>query len=233
MFGNDSTKRDGKRVALFYWTSVALLCLSVYVSQSLYPENYDWQYTVISALASPKHNPEGFRYLSIGLAASMLVLIPYVNRLPRPRKSLVYATRALTLGLVFGILMGIESFLSPTWPDSLDKIHELLALLCFLFMYGGILGYSISNVRQSRRHLVSACVISAPLIAIGICQLSLYLGQRDLGWVDRSWREMGVPLWQSFAFWQWIALVCLWTSLGLLSLLNKENATSPSRAAEF
>jgi hypothetical protein len=49
----------------------------------------------------------------------------------------------------------------------------------------------------------------AVLSAIGAVQLWLWLGQRELGWVGRDWRALGIPLWRSFAFWQWTASAAL------------------------
>jgi hypothetical protein len=62
-----------------------------------------------------------------------------------------------------------------------------------------------------------------PLAAIAITQFWLYIDQRDLGWVDTGWRAMGIPLWLSFAFWQWLAIVTLWLGLGALSLTQIHN----------
>lgn len=205
---------------LYYGLSLTTLVTSVAISSSLYPVSYDWQYTVVSALASPKHNPEGYAYLSAGMALSMAFLVPYVSLLPIANRFEKRSLLSLRAGLLFGILTGVESLANPAWPPSLDKVHEALALFCFLFTYGGIVGYSIGRARANPSRIWPALLIVAPIAAIGICQLSLYLGQRDLGWVDQSWREMGIPLWQSFAFWQWIALWSLWAASGLVGLLS-------------
>ncbi|MGH7481147.1 MAG: hypothetical protein ACRELV_03260, partial [Longimicrobiales bacterium] len=72
------------------------------------------------------------------------------------------------------------------------------------------------RVRHDRRAWAGAAIGAAPLVAVGVTQLALYLDQRDLGWVDAGWRAMGVPLWLSFAFWQWLAVALLWVGLGFL-----------------
>jgi hypothetical protein len=69
---------------------------------------------------------------------------------------------------------------------------------------------------QNKIYALPALLVSTPVVAIGITQFWLYLQQRDLGWVDTSWREMGIPLWFSFAFWQWLAIAILWMGLGVL-----------------
>jgi hypothetical protein len=100
------------------------------------------------------------------------------------------------------------------------KGHELLALAGFLSVYLGILGLLAQLVRRQRLYVVPALLIASPLIAIGITQLWLYFEQRELGWVRPNWRAMGIPLWLSFAFWQWLAIGFLWAGLGLVALVG-------------
>jgi hypothetical protein len=104
--------------------------------------------------------------------------------------------------------------------EHVRKGHELVALATFLGLYGGVLGLYLHRVRASASFLLPALAVVFPLLAVGASQLALYLGQRDLGWVDVSWRELGVPFWLSFAFWQWLALACLAAGLGLLVALR-------------
>ncbi|MCU0975852.1 MAG: hypothetical protein MUC71_06000 [Steroidobacteraceae bacterium] len=51
---------------------------------------------------------------------------------------------------------------------------------------------------------------------VGLGSLGLYVLQRDTGWVKPDWRELGVPLWQSFAFWQWLMVAALWFAVAQL-----------------
>jgi len=57
----------------------------------------------------------------------------------------------------------------------------------------------------------------------------LWLGQRDVGWVDVAWRELGIPVWLSFAFWQWVAVALLWVGLGHLLMSRLRAATGYGR----
>ena len=76
---------------------------------------------------------------------------------------------------------------------------------------------------RQRIYVFPVLLVVTPMLAIGITQFWLYLDQRDLGWVDVGWREMGVPFWLSFAFWQWLAIGFLWVGLCLLSFTSIEN----------
>ena len=82
--------------------------------------------------------------------------------------------------------------------------------------------------QRIRRGWTGALMVAAPLAAIFITQIVIYLDQRDLGWVDHSWREMGVSPLLSFAFWQWLAVALLWVGLGHL-LWSSRYAERPTR----
>jgi hypothetical protein len=98
----------------------------------------------------------------------------------------------------------------------IPKSHEILALVTFLGFYGGVLGLYVHRIRQAISFLPPALMVLLPLCAVGVSQLVLYFDQRDLGWVETSWRELGVPFWLSFAFWQWLAVLFLGLGIGYL-----------------
>jgi hypothetical protein len=79
---------------------------------------------------------------------------------------------------------------------------------------------------QRARHAAvapwAALLVILPIIAVGLSQFLLYVGQRELGWVNTGWRELGVPLWLSFAFWQWLAVALLGAGLGHLVVTHDE-----------
>jgi len=212
------------------WYLAALLVLSVgiLVAAWHYPGGYDWAYTVATALAARKKNPAGSVWLAGALSLSMIMLWPCVSALAqRLRASATRATRfaigALRFGLVCFALVGVEGLLIRDLSSWIYKGHEILALAGFLGMYLGILGLLAQLILRQRLYVVPAFLVVSPLLAIGITQLWLYLAQRDLGWVGPDWREMGIPLWLSFAFWQWLAIGFLWVGLGLLALGRTRN----------
>ena len=229
------TNRKKPSVWLWYMASIALLGAGCILGSQGYPGGFDWMYEVMSALASSKHNPDGGKWFSGGLVLGMATLFPVWNALRL--EATVYGTRwelrwatTLAIGIASGVVVGLERLFIYHISDSLNKAHEAIAVLSFMGLYLGTLGIAIERSR-SRIDLTNrwtACIIAGPLIAIGASQLFLYLDQRDLGWVDRSWRDMGIPLWLSFAFWQWIASAAIWLGLGLL-LLSRNRPETRSR----
>lgn len=184
-----------------------------------YPGGFDWQYTVISALASRKYNPEGSRWLAGALALSMALLFPAVQFLRRGQAPKGVGWRAVTVlqcGLAAALLLGLERLLIFHLSDVIGSAHEALAVLAFLCVYAGLVTLYVVHMRRGDASKWSIVAILAPLAAAAAGQLVLYLAQRDIGWVGVRWREIGIPVWLSLAFWQWLAVVTLWLALGHL-----------------
>ena len=153
----------------------------------------------------------------------MALLWPYVSDL----KKIILPTHRFTrpgfvflrVGLVCGFLMGLERILVYEWSDMgvFDKTHEILAILTFAGLYFGSIVILVNLGYRNRNLLLPIAMVLVPVVAIAASQLYLYFDQRNLGWVNVQWREMGIPVWLSFAFWQWLAVVFLYISLGFLS----------------
>ena len=215
-----------------YWYLASLLVMTTgaLLAAEYYPGGFDWLYTVASALASQKHNPEGSIWFAAGLFLAMLLLWPYATALnkrqpPAPSSTFIFGITALRTGLVCGALLGLEKILIRDLSNWVYKAHEILALLAFIGLYFGIVSLLVQAMFRHRVFVLPLLLVVVPLIAIAATQFWLYLDQRELGWVDTSWREMGIPLWLSFAFWQWLAIGFLWLGLGLLSIINLKKST--------
>ena len=162
----------------------------------------------------------------------MVLLWPYVSALkqalhPGLAATEKFAIGALRTGLICGTLLGLERLLIRNLSDWVYKAHEFLGLLTFVGLYFGIFALLVQAMHRQRIYAFPVLMIASPLLAIGITQFWLYLDQRDLGWVDTSWREMGIPFWLSLAFWQWLAIGFLWLGLGLLSFTQRNKYDHP------
>ena len=223
------TTRSKQQQHAFWWylASLLVLVLGAVLAARHYPGGFDWAYTVASALASQKHNPTGSFWFSGGFILSMSLLWPYVSALkqslgPSLAPTEKFAIGALRLGLICGALVAAERLLIKDLSDWVYKAHEILALIFFLGLYIGVFVLLINAMLRQRIYVLPIFLVAGPLLAIGVTQFWLYFDQRDLGWVDTSWREMGIPLWLSFAFWQWLAIGGLWVSMGMLSFIGIE-----------
>jgi hypothetical protein len=213
-------KTDRHRALLCYVAAAVTIILGVAAAAVRFPGGFDWAYTVVSRLGSSKHNPEGAIWLSGSLLAAVVLLWPVAGHLGRTsgagRGGPGVSIAALRVGLVGGGLLALEGLLSLDLARIGRKGHELLALITFAGLYWGVLGLYLHRIRSAPSSLWPALLVVLPLCAVGASQLALYFDQRELGWVNTGWRELGVPLWLSFAFWQWLAIAFLGSGLGLL-----------------
>lgn len=209
----------------WYLASLLVFSSGVCVAARHYPGDFDWVYTVASALASQKHNPDGSNWFAGALLAAMVLLWPYISALKLSQSSdrsipTRFAITALRTGLICGALLGLEKLLIHDLSNWVYKAHEIMAILTFAGLYVGVLVLLVKAMLHRKVFTIPLLLVAGPLVAIAATQLGLYLAQRDLGWVDTSWRDLGVPLWLSFAFWQWLAIGFLWLGLGLLSSIR-------------
>lgn len=201
---------------LWYLAGTAILVAGILCAAARFPTPFDWQYNVISALASWKHNPAGAGWFAGALAAAMACLWPVVTRLTRDGFVPRWVKVALRTGVVCGIFVGVERLVFYHFSDYVKKGHEVVALVSFLSFYAGVIGLYVQRVRRRRGFLLPAILVVVPLLGVGFRELSLYVLQRDVGWADYDWKGTGAPLWLSFAWWQWLAAALLWAALGHL-----------------
>jgi hypothetical protein len=216
---------------LCFGGAAGAVALGVAAAAWSYPGGFDWAYTVISRLASERRNPDGALWLSGGFLVGMVLLIPVTGYLARtgirPGSPAPRSVLLLRLGMAAGVLLGLEGLLRLDLSILHRKGHEAVALIAFLGFYGGVLGLHLHRVRHQGESVWPALLVFAPLVAVGLSQVVLFFDPRDLGWVDTDWRDMGVPVWLSFAFWQWLAVGFLGLGLGQLLVRRPGPWTRP------
>ena len=91
---------------------------------------YDWRYSVISHLISPRNNPEFHTVPSLGIAITGLLIIPfagYINRRLRvvSRLGANIGTVAFANGAILLALAGLIVSQGHTRTSSLPKLHGM------------------------------------------------------------------------------------------------------------
>jgi hypothetical protein len=211
---------DLNRALACFGAAALVVIVGVSTAVSHFPGGFDWVYMVISKLGSKTHNPVGGLWLSGSLLAAVCLLWPVTVFLdqavshgsPRPRSAIA----ALRIGLIGSAFLALEGLFALDLSRLGRKGHEVLALVTFLGLYGGVLGLYLHRIRHAASFLWPALLVLVPLCAVAATQLALYFDQRELGWVNTGWRELGIPFWLSFAFWQWLAVAFLGAGLGYL-----------------
>ncbi|HTT06478.1 MAG TPA: hypothetical protein VMF64_14445 [Steroidobacteraceae bacterium] len=202
---------------LAFWCAMA-------AAAHAYPGGYDWRYQTISVLLYSDQNPHEYLWAWLGLELCAASAIVWASDLRRRLQKADRSGRAATLRLLQG---GFACMCLAVFPDRLlpvPKGHEILALAAFL-------GVCIGMMRQlflaqkglgglpsgaPARRLGAAVHWSVPLVPLvlaGITQAYLALERPEVPWVTPAWRALGIPLFLSFAVWEWVSCavfsVCL------------------------
>jgi hypothetical protein len=116
------------------------------------------------------------------------------------------------------------------FPDRLlpvPKGHEILALAAFLGVCIGMMrqlflaekglnGYRSGRTLRPLGAPLQWALPLVPLVLAGITQAYLALERPGVPWVTPAWRALGIPLFLSFALWEWVSCALFSACLLLL-----------------
>lgn len=241
---------DGKKwtKGFFLWAwfviATSWFVLGAAVSLSFLPGHFDWRYCTFSTLSSASANPHGYPYCCLGLMASFGMGIPlcgyiWVRFDPVARKTARFGYRALTTGFLGAIAVGFERLFSQSISLHIHKAHEYVTIVTFFGLLLGIASFWICLMRWLLKErkwpvwaLIALSLISVgPILGTGVSQAYLYFIPNDYGWVSPEWAELGIPLYLSFAFWEWLTCAGIFVYLFLILLcLPKEIPTQAALA---
>ena len=220
--------------------SFASLFGALIVAAFLFPKNYSWQVNVISALTSPRNNPQGCWLASLGIMAAMLLVVPFAGYLAERLRAAAprlarWAGLAFALSFVtmtFALLAQLaQPFVGPRW------LHELLARAAagsFIVMMFCCAACAIKERRRGfgRQASLPAALAYAwgtltllPLGCVAVIGILVLLGhQGGQTWAEnfrQSFRQ--TPLWH-LAFWEWIGIGIAFVFLTVSALLLPANS---------
>jgi hypothetical protein len=195
-----------------------------------YPTEYDWRYITMSSLVYAERNPDGFLWARAGIALCGLAGLCWTAGLLRRRPLLVaqWSFGVRTRGL--GYLCMTCCALLPERLSPIPKTHELLALAAFIGICVGTVLVTFPAVEQggrlrllpaARRRLYAAIPVGialSPILLAVLAQAYLACRLPALPWVNLGWRARGVPVYLSFAFWEWVTCAVLSVYMIVLSL---------------
>ena len=213
-------------------TTVTLGTLAFWVGMTVarraYPSEYDWRYITISSLVYAERNPSGFLWARGGILLCGIAGLYWTARLLQRWKPPSIAERPRGISaLGLGFLCMTCCALVPEGRFRVPKGHEFLALAAFVGICVGMALLTFKVIKRSPRvrrlpgsPLLYASVLAgfavAPTVVAAVAQLYVSHALPELPWVSLAWRERGVPLYLSFAFWEWVT--CAVFSLYLLVL---------------
>ena len=213
---------------VWYPTAMAVLALGTALSWNGFPGPYDWRYQVLSNLTSQVSNPGANIYncIAMGITGAMLLPLPGYFRArlqDAARRTCIFSYYALYVGLIAGITIAFERSLFRNLSNQIHKAHEYIALVGFFGLFLGVVGFWLALAWQIQRRRpmpqwamgLMLLVSGAPMIGATLSEGYLYFVPNQLGWVGPHWAEFGIPVYLSFAFWEWIAWISVFIYLYL------------------
>jgi len=197
-----------------------------------YPSEYDWRYMPVSNLLSPDRDPAGYLLASTGIVLCCLCELCWAALLAQRRHHEGSGDRPSGIRVLqFGYFCLICAAVLPRWLLRIQKGHEILAVLAFAGLCIGMVRLMFQTIerillRRMRRfsshaRLYAAILAGAaalPVLLAGLAQAYVHYVLPELNWVSLSWRARGVPVYLSFAFWEWVTCVVLSAYIAILSL---------------
>ena len=181
-----------------------------------YPSEYDWRYITISSLVYGDRNPNGYVLARAGIVLCGLAGLYWTTVLIRKWKQPGTAKPPVGIwALGLGYLCMVCCALLPDGLVGIPKVHDLLALAAFVGVSIGMVHSTFKAVERSalqgrlagssRLHAaILAGVPLSPIVLAALAQAYVSHELPELPWVSLAWRARGVPVYVSFAFWEWV-----------------------------
>lgn len=179
-------------------------------SASMFKENYDWRYRVISNLLSPRDNPHHYWLPACGMSLAALLMLPlalYLRRqlkLASPRAALL-SSGAFVAGIITLICACLVVPQHVHLVFGIRRLHEFLARSSAAFMAVGMLSGCWCAWKARERGLFWAWSLATLLPLTGLffseCLLLISRLQPTLGIPIRGALRHSV-FWH-LAFWEW------------------------------
>jgi hypothetical protein len=192
----------------------------IVIAAHRFPSEYDWRYMTTSLLIYPERNPAGHLWASAALIACAGAGLVWVTA----QRATLRFGRLWVLAGGYSCMI-LSSLLPERWLSIRDG-HEILAIAGFVGVCCGLVRVSLTpgsaQHRSSTRVPVPmwlAMIAFSPIAIAGVTQAYLAWWRPELPWVGLAWRSLGVPLYLSFALWEWVTCALLsayMTGIGLV-----------------
>ena len=185
------------------------------LSASMFPNNYDWRYRVISSLLSPRDNPHHYRLAASGLALAGVLMLPFAEHLRRHLQSIAprmakMSAAAFTLGIValISACFVVPQHLHETL--GIRRLHELLgrsaagsfavAMLCGCWCaWNG----RAQNSTAATLFWIWSLVTVLPLIGLLGSEALLLLTRLEPWWAGSIRNALRHSVFWHLGFWEW------------------------------
>jgi hypothetical protein len=208
---------------------LALIFLSFFgtltLCASMFPKSYDWRYSVISHLLSPRDNPSHYRLAASGLALTGLLMLPFAGYLRRhlgmiaPRVALVCAGSFLA-GIVALIC---ACFVVPQHTHDvlrIRRLHELLGRSAAGFLALAMICGCWCAWKGRHKSRDATCLFWTwsvltllPLAGIFCSEALLLLTRLEPTWMQPVHAALRHSVLGHLGFWEWTGAVAVFAFL--------------------
>jgi uncharacterized membrane protein YdcZ (DUF606 family) len=203
-------------IPLIFVSYFGILASAIFLS----PIAYDWRYSVISHLISPRNNPEFPTVPSLGIAITGLLIIPftgYINRRLRvvSRLGANIGTVAFASGAIWLTLAGLIVSQGHDRSSNVPRLHEMCARTAAFCLGAGMVVFCLCALKgylapatgkklYQRRLLIPWIQLTlGPSLGLAFSEGLLRLMQAHPVWPYpiEQWKN---SLFWHLAFWEWI-----------------------------
>jgi hypothetical protein len=209
-----------------------------------FPSAYDWRYMTLSSLLYPERDPAGHVWASAGIVVCGCCGLCWAAALARDTGRWGAQRRPIGIwALCLGYFCMAFNALLPERLLPVPDGHEILALAAFFGLCLGMVQLTFVVVERGlarraygagHRRLYAAVLAGAvlsPVLLAGCVQAYVSYAHPELPWVNLSWRARGVPVYLSFALWQWITCAVFSVYMIVLSQATLAGSSPWSRSA--
>jgi len=206
------------------------------------PIAYDWRYSVISHLISPRNNPEFHTVPSLGIAITGLLIIPfagYINRRLRvvSRLGADIGTVASANGAILLTLAGLIVSHGHDGTSSLPRLHEMCARTAAFGIGTGLVAFCLCALKgyfipakgkklYHRRLLISWSLLAlCPIFGVTFTGCLSEIMRAHLLWSYHIDQLKNSLFWH-LAFWEWIGSAAVFLFLLSSALFLPEETCS-------
>jgi|SRR5262245_47908985 len=180
------------------------------VSASMFPENYDWRYRVISNLLSPRDNPNHYWLPACGMSVAALLMLPLTEYLRRhleiasPRAALLtsWAFVAGVVALICACLVVPQHMHAVL---GIRRLHEFLARSSAAFMATGMLSGCWCAWKHCGRGLfwTWSLMTLVPLAGAFCSECLLLFTRLESSWAVPIRGALRHSVFWHLSFWEW------------------------------
>jgi hypothetical protein len=208
---------------------LALISLSFFgtltVSARLFPKNYDWRYSVISHLLSPRDNPSHYQLAAGGLALTGLLMVPFAGYLKRQLRMISPRAALVCAGSFLGGIVALicACFVVPQHTHEvlgIRRMHELFGRTAAGFFALAMIcaGWCAWKGRHKIRGLgrlfwIWFLLTLLPLAGIFFSEALLLLTRLKPAWSKPIRAALRNSVFWHLGFWEWIGAAAVFAFL--------------------